>query len=165
MNSRLTCAVLLTGMALLGAGCRQADGPMPAPQGDAPNRIADISRDLRSVAGRDTQARQDLEDDLVTFVEESDLRPAVAALSAQTADLVTGKNLTEQQAQRLAHHLWTSVAARELSQRQMETLQNEMNALLVEIGAPEGNAQTVSAQVGEVQKLVTTRPRRWYEVF
>jgi hypothetical protein len=165
MNSRLTGAAVLMTVSLLGAGCRQADGEMPAPQGEMPNRIGDISRDLRSVAGGDTQARQDLSDDLVAFVEEDSVHPALEELARRTSELVSGKNLSEQQAQRLAHHLWTSVSARELSQRQVETLQNEVNALLVEIGAPEGNAQTVSAQVGEVQKLVSTRPRRWYEVF
>jgi hypothetical protein len=165
MDSRLTGAAVLVALALLGGGCRQADGEMPTPQGEMPNRIGDISRDLRSIAGGDAQARQDLSDDLVTFVEEDDLHPALEELARQTAETINGRNLSEQQAQRLAHHLWTSVAARELSQRQVETLQNEVNALLVEIGAPEGNAQTVSAQVGEVQKLVTDRPRRWYEVF
>jgi hypothetical protein len=163
MNSRLACALLI--VAAVAGGCRQADGEMPAPQGEMPNRIGDISRDLRSVAGRDTQARQDLADDLASFVDDPDVRPALDELTRRTADLVAGRNLSEQQAQRLAHHLWTSVAARELSQRQVETLQNEVNALLVEIGAPEDGAQTVSAQIGEVQNLVSTRPKRWYEVF
>jgi hypothetical protein len=165
MNLRLACAALVTVAALLAGGCRQADGPMPTPQGEMPNRIGDISRDLRSIAARDAQARTDLSDDLVAFVDESEPRPALQELSRRTADLVSGRNLSEQQAQRLAHHLWTSVVARELSQRQVETLQNEVNALLVEIGAPEASAQAVSAQVGEVQKLVSTKPRRWYEVF
>ena len=156
---------MLMALLLLGGGCRQADGELPTPQGEMPNRIGDISRDLRSVAGGDTQARQDLSDDLVAFVEADELHPALEQLARQTSDVISGRNLSEQQAQRLAHHLWTTVAARELSQRQVETLQNEVNALLVEIGAPEGSAQTVSAQVGEVQKLVSTRPRRWYEMF
>ena len=59
--------------------------------------------------------------------------------------------------QRLAHNLWLSVAAREMSERQIETLQNDVQALLI-VGVAEEGAQQVAAQVGEVQSAVTLRP-------
>ncbi len=79
--------------------------------------------------------------------------------------MLVGKTLNDTTAQRLAHSLWTSVAARELSERQVETLQNDVQSQLVAIGVAEPQAQQVAAQVGEVQKAVGNRPRRWYELF
>jgi hypothetical protein len=58
-----------------------------------------------------------------------------------------------------------AAAAREMSERQVESLQNDMQALLISIGATESSAQAVAAQIAEVQKAVTSRQRRWYEVF
>jgi hypothetical protein len=52
-----------------------------------------------------------------------------------------------------------------LSERQIETLQNDVQALLMSVGIAEENAQQVAAQVGDVQVAVTDRPRRWYELF
>jgi hypothetical protein len=148
------------------AGCRQADGPMPVADGDVPNRLGDISRDLQSVAGGDAQARQDLADDLIVFAESrAGVRPAIEELARQTSEVVAGKTLDEQTAQRLAHQLWTAAVAREFSQRQVETLQNDTQALLVSIGVAEEQAQTVATRVGELQRVVSGRPRRWYEVF
>lgn len=138
---------------------------MPVPEGETPNRLHDISRDLQSVAGGEMQARQDLADDLLVFGEPADVGAALQELSKRTSDVVAGKNLSEQDAERLAHQLWVSAAARELSQRQVETLQNDMHGLLVSIGVTEDHAQQVAAQVGEVQRIVTERPRRWYEIF
>jgi hypothetical protein len=164
MKSRARTIVFM--LPLLLAACRQADGPMPEATGEVPNRLADISRDLQAVARGDAQARQDLADDVTVFVdEEQDRRQAVGELSRRAADVVSGSRLTEQSAQRLAQQLWTAAAARELSQRQVETLQGEMHALLVEVGVPEDRAENVATQVGEVQRLVTSRPKRWYEVF
>ena len=151
---------------LLLAGCRQADGPMPQASGEVPNRLSDISRDLQSVARGDMQARQDLADDVSVFAaDEKEPRQAVNELSRRTAEVVDGSRLTDQSAQRLAHQLWTAASARELSQRQVETLQGEMHGLLVEIGVPEERAENVAAQVAEVQRLVSRRSKRWYEVF
>ena len=79
--------------------------------------------------------------------------------------MVAGKTLNDQNAQRLAHHLWTAAAGREMSARQIESLQNELHALLVEMGVPEDNAVNVASQAGEVQKQVSSRERRWYEFF
>ena len=158
--------LILLVLPLMLAGCRQADGPMPEPGGEVPNRLADISRDLQAVARGDAQARQDLAEDVVVFVEsDGEARMAVNELSRRTAEVVSGSRLSEQSAQRLAQQLWTAAAARELSQRQVETLQGEMHALLVEIGVPEDRAENVATQAGEAQRLLTGRVKRWYEMF
>ena len=147
------------------AACRQADGPMPAAEGEVPNRLVDISRDLMSVSRGDTQAQQDLAEDLRVFVDRKEAIPAANELARRTSDVVAGKTLDDQNAERLAHHLWTAAAARDMSQRQVESLQNDLHALLVSVGVPEDNALNVASQAGEVQKLVTTRARRWYEFY
>jgi hypothetical protein len=166
MTSRVLLPALILILSFGLASCRQADGSLPPAEGDVPNRLGDISRDLLSVARGDAQARQDLTDDLHVFLDSKDeAGPAVDELVRRTADVVAGKTLNDQNAQRLAHHLWTFTAARDLSGRQVESLQNDLHALLVEVGVPEDNAVNVASQAGEVQKLVTDRARRWYEFF
>ena len=145
-------------------GCRQADGPIPTPNQTVQEELADVARDLQNVAASsDPQAPGDLADDLRKYSPRPNARPAVDALSQRTAGVLVGIALTEQDAQRLAHVLWLSVAARELSERQIESLQSDVRALLTSIGVPEEKAQPVAAQVGDVQGAVTDRPRRWYE--
>ena len=78
---------------------------------------------------------------------------------------MAGTQLTEQAAQRLTHNLWLSIVTQDSSERQVESLQNDTHALLVSIGIGEDRAQQVAVQVGEVQRAVTDRPRRWYELF
>ena len=165
MTVRVFPSALIVVVSLGIAGCRQADGPMPAAEGEVPNRLVDISRDLMSVSRGDAQARKDLADDLRVFVETPVAVPAADELARRMSDVVEGKTLNDQNAERLAHHLWTAAAAREMSQRQVESLQNDLHALLVSVGVPEDNALNVASQAGEVQKLVTTRERRWYEFF
>ncbi len=148
------------------AGCRQADGPPPPTSDEVQNRIADLGRDLGSVARGDMQARQDLADDLRVFVDgKPEATAPLNELARRASEVVAGKMLTDQNAQRLAHHLWTTAAARELSERQVETLQNDVHALLVSMGVAEDDALNVAAQVAEVQTAVTDRQKRWYEFF
>jgi len=165
MTSRAVFLPALMVLLFTVAACRQADGPLPTADGEVSNRLEDIRRDLLSVSRGDTQAKQDLADDLSVFITGADARPAVNELASRTADVVAGKTLNDQNAQQLAHHLWTATAAREMSGRQVESLQNDLHALLVSVGVPEDNALEVASQAGEVQATVTARPRRWYEFF
>jgi hypothetical protein len=165
MTLRTYLSALIIFGSLTAAGCRQADGPMPTPEGEVPNRIVDISRDLMSVSRGDEQARRDLADDLRVFVDKQEARPASDELARRTSEVVAGKTLKDEDAGRLAQHLWTATAAREISQRQVESLQNDLHGMLVSIGVPEQNALDVASQAGEVQRLVNTRERRWYEFF
>jgi hypothetical protein len=158
--------VLIVIMGLSLGACRQADGPMPAPNETVQEELVDVTRDLQNVAsGRDPQAPEDLAGDLGKYTDSPSAKLVVDEMSERTATVLAGVNLTEQAAQRLAHNLWLSVAARELSGRQVETLQNDVQSLLMAEGVAEENAQQVAAQVGDVQGAVTARPRRWYELF
>ncbi len=150
---------------MLGA-CRQADGELPTPGAVVQEELADVVRDLQSVAtGRDSQALRDLADDLRKYASRPQAEPAVDELSRRAAAAVRGLELPDQAAQRMAHSLWASIAARELSERQVESMKNDMRLFLVSAGVSEANAELVSTQVGDVQGAVSARPRRWYEVF
>jgi len=139
---------------------------MPTPNEQAKGDLEDIRHNIEYIAnGRDPEAPQYLTDDLGKYVRRPSAVPAVNELSRRVATVLPGTKLTEQDGQRLAHSLWQSVAAIELSERQTETLQNDTQALLMSIGVAEDGAQRVAAQVGEVQRVVNDRPRRWYELF
>jgi len=139
---------------------------MPAPNAVVQEELTDVARDLQNIAGsRDPQAPSDLASDLRKYAKRLAAEPLVDELSRRAAGAVTGLDLPDQSAQRLAHSLWASIAARELSERQIEGVQNEMRLLLVSIGVTEPNAQLVAAQIGDVQVAVSARPRRWYELF
>ncbi len=156
--------VVMMGLSL--GACRQADGPMPTPSEDVQSELDDVTRDLQNVASaRDPQARQDLADDLRKYADAQSAESVVDELSQRAATALAGVDLAEQAAQQLAHSLWLSVAARELSERQTETLQNDVLSLLLAEGIAEESAQRVVAQIGEVQGAVAARPRRWYELF
>jgi hypothetical protein len=160
------CPLLVVALTVLLGGCRQADGPVPTPNETYQEELVDVARDLQNVAtGRDPNGSADLADDLRKYTEKPAARPLVDELSARTVKAIAGRELAEQDAQRLAHNLWVSVYAKDLSERQIETLQNDMQAHLVSLGVGEESAQQVAAQVGEVQSSVTLRPRRWYELF
>ena len=157
---------LVAAVVIVLGGCRQADGPVPTPSQTYQEELVDVARDLQNVAsGRDPNASSDLASDLRKYTDKPSARPLVDELSARTAKAVSGRDLGEQDAQRLAHNLWVSIYAKDLSERQIDTLQNDIQALLVSLGAAEDSAQQVAAQVGEVQGAVTLRPRRWYELF
>jgi hypothetical protein len=162
----LARGLLIAALTLGFGACRQADGPVPTPSQAYQEELVDVARDLQNVAtGRDPSAPKDLADDLRKYTDKRDARPLVDELSARTAKAIAGRDLAEQDAQRLAHNLWVSVYAKDLSERQIETLQNDMQAHLVSLGIGEDSAQQVAAQVGAVQSSVTLRPRRWYEFF
>jgi hypothetical protein len=147
-------------------GCRQPDGSVPTPDATVQEELGDVSRDLQYIAAaRDPEAPTNLADDLRKYAQRSSAVPAVDELSRRTAGAIAGSQMTEQAAQRLTHNLWLSVAARDISERQVESLQNDTQSLLVSVGVAEDRAQQVAVQVGEVQRVVTMRPRRWYELF
>ncbi|OFW36053.1 MAG: hypothetical protein A3F70_19240 [Acidobacteria bacterium RIFCSPLOWO2_12_FULL_67_14] len=158
---------LLALMALTLAGCRQADGPVPTPDESVLEDLGDVRKDLEYIAtGYDPSASKDLAADLGKYVDE--MPPAAAAvdeLSRRGASVVAQKKLPEQTGDQLALNLWLAIQARQISERQVEALQNDTQALLMTVGIAEENAQQVAAQIGEVQRLVTARQRRWYELF
>jgi hypothetical protein len=150
---------------LSGAACRQADGPVPVPDDNAREELKDVSKDLLNVTKQDPQAPRDLASDLNKYTDNRDERAAIDELSRRVTGVLPTSKLSEQTAQQLAQNLWVTVTARQLSERQIESLQEDVQALLVSAGVAEPNAQQVAAQVGEVQRAVNDRPLRWYELF
>ena len=138
---------------------------MPTPNPTVQEELQDVSRDLQNVARNDASAPEELAHDLRRYIVRPSAVPTVDELTRRTARVLPNTKLTDQTAQQLAHNLWVTVSARELSERQVESLQNDVQSLLMSTGMPEENAQPVAEQVGEVQRAVTERPRRWYELF
>src|SRR5918996_3349563 len=158
--------VLTVTLSVFLGGCRQADAPVPTPSQTYQEELVDVARDLQNVAsGRDPNGPADLADDLRKYTDKEAAKPLVDELSARTVKALQGRDLADQDAQRLAHNLWVSVYAKDLSERQIEALQNDMQALLTSLGVAEESALQVAVQVGEVQNSVSIRPRRWYELF
>ena len=164
MKSVRLAFIVATALGL--AACRQADGPMPAMNPNIQGELEDVRHDLQNIAtGYDKQAPQDLAGDLKKYSDKRSAHPAIDELTQKTADILPGKKIDEQTGNRLAHTLWTVVAGRELSDRQVETLQNDLQSILVSVGVAEATAQQIGVQAGEVQKQVTSRDKRWYEWF
>jgi hypothetical protein len=166
MNMKSLKYALIVAAAVGLAGCRQADGPMPAMNPNIQGELEDVRHDLQNIAtNRDPAGPKDLADDLRKYSDKRAAHPAIDELSRKTATALPGKKVDEQTGNRLAHSLWTVVAGRELSDRQVEALQNDLQSILVSVGVAEGTAQQIGVQAGEVQKQVTSRDKRWYEWF
>ena len=145
--------------------CRQADGALPPATGTVPNELGDISRDLQNLASGSPDCPKDLGDDLSHYAEGTNGGAAAAAeLSRRLGQALTGKTFKLADALPLAHTCWVAVAGRQLSEKQIENLQNEMQSQLMTLGVDENQARNVAAQVGTVQQAVTARHRRWYEL-
>ena len=167
MSSRLAAAVSVA-VALAAAGCRMADGPLPAPTSEDQNRLDDLRRDLGNVVAGHAEAKQDFLDDLMVFHKagtKPEAPPAITELARLVTDAAVAGQVKEAAAAPLLQQVWTAMVARELSERQITTLQSETKTTATGLGIPEPAAQALSNQIGTVQKAVTNRSRRWYEVF
>ena len=146
-------------------GCRQADGPIPAPNREQSNEIGDIARDLMNVASKDAQAPEELVNDIGKYGTNDEAVAQMNALAREVAQALSGARLDEQTAQAFARVLWVGVTARELSERQIETLERDVKTTLAPTGVPEERAQSIANRLSAVQKTITANPRRWYQVF
>jgi hypothetical protein len=156
--------VLLVSLGL--AGCRQADGAMPTPGGDDPNRIEDMTRGLQGLPASDDEAVEGLAGDLLVWTDQVDgAVPPTRDLAQKVVDAIRGRTLNEESARRLAQTLWMTSSARDLSDRQIEDLERQMRMALDAIGAAPDKAQAAAEQAAAVQRIVTDRERRWYELF
>lgn len=138
---------------------------MPVAQGDVPDRLSDLSRDLLSVAGHAPAARQEFLEDLAVFADDKPAQGAVSTFAARVSEAVEESKLTEHAAQELARAVWVVVAGTELSPRQVETAQNDLRQQLTAAGVPMERSEAVAAEVTNVQEIVNVRQRRWYELF
>ena len=167
MSSRFLAA-LCVAVALAAAGCRMSDGPMPTPTSEDLNRLDDLRRDVGNVVGGNQEGRKDFADDLLVFVTPGARPEAPAAineLARLIADAAVASKLKEEALPPLLKQVWVAVAARELSEKQVATLQADVRTTLAGLGVPEPSQQAISSQIVVVQKAVTDRSRRWYEVF
>jgi uncharacterized protein with von Willebrand factor type A (vWA) domain len=145
-----------------------ADGPMPMPSGEDLNRLDDLRRDVGNVVAGHADAKQDFTDDLMVFVKPGTKPEAPAAineLARLIADAAAASQIKEASLSPLLKQVWTAVAAREMSEKQVTALQADVRTTLTGLGVAEPSAQSISNQIGTVQKAVTDRTRRWYEVF
>ena len=163
------CVVVMCACVLVTASCRMADGPMPdSKAGDAPNQIGDLSRDLSNVLAGREEGRQDFMDDLLVFVDLDDAPDAeapVKALGQQVMDVVVATKASETAMVPLLERVYVALKARELSENQLKSLQEDVQGAATQLGADDVKARALAAQVGIVQQAVTERHRRWYEVF
>lgn len=158
-------AVVILVLAVVAAGCRQVDGPILTPTESLRDEIGDVAQDVLNVANQNPQAPQELADDLRKFSPTPEAEPQALELARRISDVLPGRTVSEHDAEGMARALWLGISARELSGRQVESLQDELHVILVSAGAPEEGADSVTAQLGEVQKIVTMRTKRWYELF
>jgi hypothetical protein len=149
----------------LGAsGCKQGDGPLPAKTNhDVPNRLGDLQRDLAAVVGGDQQAIQDLSDDLLVFTDEPEGQKATKVLANTVCTMLVKRPVNDETQAKIVSLLWTAVAARELSERQVDGLKDELRNTLLAVGVTQPDANLAAGRVGDVQNAVTLRTRRWYE--
>jgi hypothetical protein len=149
--------------ALCAGACKQGDGQLPAKNNDVPNRLGDLKRDLASVVGGEQQAIQDLTDDLLVFTDEPEGQTATKALAMTVCSVLVKRQVNDETQTKIVNLLWTAVAARELSERQVDGLKDEMRNTLLAVGVTQPDANLAAGRVGDVQNAVTLRTRRWYE--
>src|SRR5262245_29384240 len=154
MRRRIVHALVLLTALSVGA-CRQGDGELPAKTADVPNRINDLKRDLESVVAGDTQAVQDLADDLIVFTEEPGGITATRALTTTVSPLLVKRQMNDEAMTHMATLLWTTVAARQLSERQVDALKDDMRGLLSSLGVSQLDANLAAGRVGDVQQAVS----------
>jgi hypothetical protein len=150
-------------VACVAAGCRQPDGALPAENGEVPNRLHDLQRDLESVAAGESDAPKDLADDLAVFADGTEGVNAARTLAGSTSVVLVKRMLNEEALQQLTTVLWKTVASRELSERQVDGLKDDMRGTLISIGVSQADSNAVADRVGQTQKAVTKRKRNWYE--
>jgi hypothetical protein len=157
--SRLSLVLLVV---CLAAACRQPEGPVPQPSGEQANKTEDISRDLLAVAEQDEGGVADLKNDLENLTGVQPPAHLVEDLSNDLAEALSGSKLAEESAMRLATHLFVALSARELNERQVGLLQQDVRSTLASVNVPQPKAEPVAEAVAEIQRAITTNRRRWW---
>jgi hypothetical protein len=160
---RMPWAIALLLPCVIAGGCRQPDGAWPQDGGEVPNRLSDLQRDLQSVAAGDGEGAKDLADDLAVFAPTPEGMAAARTLAGSVSVAVAKHSLNEDALKQLSSNLWKTVASRELSERQVDALKDDMRGTLTSIGVAQSDANAVADRVAQTQKAVSNRTRRWYE--
>jgi hypothetical protein len=155
---------VLVSLLVLSAACRNPDGPIPQPTGDEPDEVFELSRDILNVAGGDPQAFQELTDDLGTQGPFETGQPRAAALAKTLQGALVGRQMTQDQAKRLADDLYIVFAGDRLSPGQVDAVQTRVSGLLREVGTPEASIGPVRDSITSVQALVNPGRRRWWDI-
>jgi hypothetical protein len=163
LRSRQGLVALILAAAMGAAACKQGDGAVPAKVDDVPNRLGDLKRDMEAVVRGEQPAVQDLTDDLLVFVNEPEGRDATKAMSMTVCSMLVKRSVNDDTQTRIVELMWQAVAARELSERQVDALKDDMRTTLQSVGVSQPDANLAAGRVGDVQKAVTLRTRRWYE--
>jgi hypothetical protein len=148
-----------------GVAACQSDGPVPQEQGEVPGRLDDLTRDLLSVAAHVPQARQEFVDDIQSFADNGVNAHAANTFGTRLADAVEQAKLSETSARQLARTSWIAVSATELSDRQVASTREDLKAQLLSAGVSPERSEAAAVEVTSLQKVVSSRPRRWYELF
>ena len=160
----LSRALILLSLLILAAACRSPDGPIPEPTGDEPDEVYELSRDILNVAGGDPEAFKELADDLGTQGPFETGQPRAAALAKSLQGALVGRQMTQEQAKRLADDLYIVFAGDRLSPGQVDAVQTRVSGLLREVGTPEGAIGPVRDSIASVQALVNPGRKRWWDI-
>jgi hypothetical protein len=160
---RVMLSALVLVAALGAASCKQGDGPLPAKTKDVPNRLGDLQRDLAAVVGGEQQAIEDLTDDLLVFTDQPEGQTATKALAMTVCSMLVNRPVNDEMQTKIVNLLWTAVAARELSERQVDGLKDDFRNTLLAVGVTQPDANLAAGRVGDVQNAVSERGRRWFE--
>ena len=98
-------------------------------------------------------------------LKKPDSVPAVRELVNRVAAGLKGLDVDDAGRERVVRQLWLVVAGRQLSDKQIERVQEDLHSAMLSVKATEQHAQAVASQAVEVQRRVTDRSRRWYELF
>src|SRR5262245_17080758 len=134
MRFRRGACVLVLSVACAVAGCRQSDGDLPPETGDVPNRLHDLQRDMESVAAGEADGPKDFADDLAVFTDNPEAAAAARTLAGSTSVVIQKRSLSQDALKQLSSTLWKTVASRDLSERQVDALKDDMRGVLVSIG-------------------------------
>jgi hypothetical protein len=77
--------------------------------------------------------------------------------------MLVNRALNDEAMTRIVTVMWTAAAARELSERQVDALKDEMRTVLTSVGVSQPDANLAAGRIGDVQNAVTLRTRSWYE--
>jgi hypothetical protein len=147
--------IVIAGLSL--GGCRQADGPVPAPNQTIQEELVDVTRDIQYIAsGRDPEAPKYLTDDLRKYTERPTALPVVDELSSRTAQVIGGRDLADRTRMPCAQPV--AVGGRPRAERAAGRDAAERRAG-VDVGGIGAERAAGAVQVGDVQRAVTVA--RW----
>lgn len=145
--------------------CRQPEGPLPTPRGEAPNKLQDIGRDIGNVSLGHENADQELFEDVSELDGTFRPAPLVRALIDAVVQAVGATAISETKAHEVARLLFVVVTAEGLNADQIETLGADLAAALKGAGADGAAADRAATAATALQSAITLNVRRWYHLF